>query len=234
MNVYLKIDATTASEGFVTVYAKPSEKRLKLRVKLGEIVYTYDLGNGGVPTPIPLQSGAGTYRFTLYKNKTENKYCACAMADIKAEIRNANKTFLFPNQYVNYEPLRSLPCLESEAICKLHDSDRDKMNAVITYISKFFVYDYVKAVTAKKGTMPDINACFNNHMGICQDLAALFACMMRVQGIPTKLVIGYADDEYHAWNSVLLDGKYELVDITRLVKMGNTAKTPVYKEERVY
>ena len=66
MSVYLKIDATTASEGFVTVCANPSEKRLKLRVKLDGIVYTYDLGNGGVPTPIPLQSGAGTYRFTLY------------------------------------------------------------------------------------------------------------------------------------------------------------------------
>ena len=35
--------------------------------------------------------------------------------------------------------------------------------------------------------------------GICFDYASLMAAMLRSQGIPTKLVIGYAGDAYHAW-----------------------------------
>ena len=38
--------------------------------------------------------------------------------------------------------------------------------------------------------------------GICFDYAALMAGMLRSQGVPCKLVIGYAGDVYHAWISV--------------------------------
>ena len=51
-------------------------------------------------------------------------------------------------------------------------------------------------------------------MGICQDLAALAACMLRVQGVPTKLMVGYAGKMYHAWNSVVIDGEEVLYDPT--------------------
>ena len=69
-------------------------------------------------------------------------------------------------------------------------------------------------------------------MGICQDLTALAACMLRVQGIPAKLVIGYADRSYHAWNNVLIDGEYVMLDVTADLKgiSGNV----VYTVERCY
>ncbi len=38
--------------------------------------------------------------------------------------------------------------------------------------------------------------------GICFDYASLMAAMLRVEDIPTRLVIGYAGDAYHAWVSV--------------------------------
>ena len=38
--------------------------------------------------------------------------------------------------------------------------------------------------------------------GICFDYAALMTGMLRSQGIPCKLVVGYAGSAYHAWISV--------------------------------
>ena len=38
--------------------------------------------------------------------------------------------------------------------------------------------------------------------GICFDYAALMTGMLRSQGVPCKLVVGYAGTVYHAWISV--------------------------------
>jgi len=60
----------------------------------------------------------------------------------------------------------------------------------------------------------------------------MVACMMRVQGIPCKLVIGYADRSYHAWNSVLLDGEFITLDVTADLK--GISGDVVYTVERSY
>ena len=41
--------------------------------------------------------------------------------------------------------------------------------------------------------------------GICFDYASLMSALLRSQGIPTKLVVGYSGTAYHAWISVYLD-----------------------------
>ena len=41
--------------------------------------------------------------------------------------------------------------------------------------------------------------------GICFDYAALMTAMLRSQGIPTKLEIGYSGEVYHAWISTYID-----------------------------
>ena len=40
--------------------------------------------------------------------------------------------------------------------------------------------------------------------GICFDYASLMTAMLRSQGIPTRLEIGYSGEAYHAWISVYL------------------------------
>ena len=43
--------------------------------------------------------------------------------------------------------------------------------------------------------------------GICFDYASVMSAMLRIQGIPTKLAVGYAGDVYHAWISVYVADK---------------------------
>ena len=56
--------------------------------------------------------------------------------------------------------------------------------------------------------------------------------MLRSQGVPAKFVIGYADDTYHAWTVVLLEGGETLYDPT--ADVSGTGAGAVYTAERVY
>ena len=66
-------------------------------------------------------------------------------------------------------------------------------------------YDTKKAETVENGYLPDVDETLETQKGICFDYAALMTSMLRSQGIPTKLQIGYAGKVYHAWISVYLE-----------------------------
>ena len=64
-------------------------------------------------------------------------------------------------------------------------------------------YDYEKAGTVQSGYLPDVDKVLQEKKGICFDYASLMAAMLRSQGVPVKLVIGYTSTgEYHAWINV--------------------------------
>ena len=63
-------------------------------------------------------------------------------------------------------------------------------------------YDYEKAASVESGYLPDLDAVLATKKGICFDYASLMTGMLRSQGIPCKLIVGYAGTVYHAWISV--------------------------------
>ena len=66
----------------------------------------------------------------------------------------------------------------------------------------------------QSGYVPDLDAMLEKKMGICFDFAALMGALLRSQGIPTQMVMGYADITYHAWNNILIDGEWVRYDAT--------------------
>ncbi len=227
----LTVDVTHAADGYILAKGPVTNKRLKLRISMGEVTLTYDLNSNGEYEVFPLQLGSGTYRCDLYKNASGKKYSKAGNVSVKVSLQDENAAFLVPNQYVNYTP-ETLAVQLSEEICAGLETDREKFEAVRAYIKSGYVYDFVKAVTVKPQTMPDIEGCMEKKMGICQDLAALAACMLRVQGIPTKFIIGYAGQSYHAWNGVLIDGEEVFYDPT--LELNGIAGNQTYTVERFY
>ena len=63
-------------------------------------------------------------------------------------------------------------------------------------------YDKEKAATVKSGYLPVLDEVLKEKKGICFDYASLMTGMLRSQGVPCKLVVGYAGTAYHAWISV--------------------------------
>ena len=84
----------------------------------------------------------------------------------------------------------------------------------------------------KLSLLPDIENCFDAKAGVCQDLSAIMVCMLRVQGIPAKLMIGYADKNYHAWVVCDFGGQEHFFDPTAAIN--GISKVKTYSVERYY
>lgn len=223
------IDASNASDGYIIVHHKESKKRLKLRIIKDE-TYTYDLNSNGRDEVFPLQMGSGKYEVRVYENVSGKKYSQASSVKFSVDLNDENAAFLCPSQYVLYTA--DSPCVkDAEALCAGASSARDKFEAVSEALTKRMQYDYIAALTVTSGYLPDIDAAYAGRMGICFDMAAVTCAMLRSQGVPAKLVIGYADKQYHAWNEIWLDGKWEMYDLTMAI---TRKKVKNYSVERFY
>ena len=71
----------------------------------------------------------------------------------------------------------------------------------LQYITDNITYDHNLAETVASGYIPSVDSVLASGKGICFDYAAVMATMLRSQGIPTRLEVGYAGQAYHAWIS---------------------------------
>lgn len=92
-----------------------------------------------------------------------------------------------------------------EAVSTLIDgSDEYKLWQISNYISK--------KITYTDGCRDIITAL--NGKGVCNSYSMLFYKMATRIGIKTYICYGYADDGYHSWNMVELNGEYLYYDVT--------------------
>ena len=206
----LTIDLSHADQGYVMAHGPSTNKRLKLRVQMkGSKSYLdYDINGEENWEIIPLQQGDGDYQFSLFMQASGGKYSAEGQLVVTAKLVDPNAVYLVPNQYVYYDP-ETEAVAKSDEICAGLTTPREKFEAVRAYINENYEYDFAKAKSKlPAGTLPSVEYAWDNGKGICQDLAALAACMLRVQGVPIRLDIGYVDKNYyHAWNTVIIDGE---------------------------
>lgn len=224
------IDVSHMDEGYFMAMYEETSAELKMQVVKDGEAYTYDLNSEGEYECFPLQMGNGRYTCTVYKRVKSNKYSALSRIEVDVNVANEHFPYLSPSQYVYYEP--EFDAVEaSMLLCEDLETDKEKINAIVGYMVENFVYDYERARSNPGFYLGDAVGCFETRKGLCQDLSVVLACMLRVQGIPTQLVIGYADRYYHAWNKILIDGEYQLLDITAEI---TGVPASVYTEERHY
>lgn len=230
-NGKLQLDVSNASEGyFLARISKSSKKRMKLRVKKGKEMLTYDLNGKAEFEVFPLQLGDGKYEILLYEQVSGKKYSSAGKIGISVKLSDPEVSFLYPNQYVNYTP-ETEPVGKADELCKGLIGN-DAYETVRKFMSTNFHYDFVKALTIKAGVLPDIEGSYDKRMGVCQDLSAITCCMLRTQGVPARLVIGYADTSYHAWVEFNYEGKKYFFDPTAAVN--GISRVSEYSVERFY
>lgn len=227
-NKKLQVDLYNKNKGYFLARSTEKTKKLKLQIQHQDNMLYYDLNTIGRFEIFPLQFGDGEYIVTLYKQVSGNRYAKAGRVKFSVNMLNENEVYLHYNQYVQED-------VELTTIAKkfcVDGNESETFEGIRKYIRDNFAYDYIKALTIRKSMLPDISLCFKNRIGICQDLAALAVSMYRGIGIPSKLVIGYADKKYHAWASVLIDGYWILYDPT--VEVGAMKKPKNYSIERWY
>lgn len=207
-NAKAKVDASNVKDGYVMVaYNGKSNARLKARVTgPSGIVYTYDLNKDGKYETFPLSDGNGKYTVGVYENVSGNKYALAYSTPVTVMLTDSFAPYLRPNQYVNYTPDSQAVKKAAELTAGKKDS-LSKITAIYEYVVKNMTYDKQKAQTVQSGYLPDVDKVLAAKKGICFDYAALMTAMLRSQGIPTKLVVGYTGKVYHAWINTFIPEK---------------------------
>ncbi len=194
------IDYSNTSDGYVMVlYTGHTDRRLKAQVKGPYTTYTFNL-TPGVWAAFPLSDENGTYKVTVFRNVEGTKYATVLSLTMEVVMEDEFAPFLCSNQYVNIDEAPNTVAMAS-SLCQGADT-LGKVARVYDYVVWNLRYDTVLASTVQSGYIPDLDAVLAKGSGICFDYAALMAGMLRSQGVPCKLVIGYAGDAYHAWINV--------------------------------
>ena len=195
------VDYSNIKDGYVMVqFTCATSKRLKVQVKGPTTTYTYDLPVKSWTT-FPLSDGNGNYKVTVYENTSGDKYAEELSTSFKVTLNDEFAPFLRPNQYVDYS-VATNTISKAKELTKDLTNPLDKVKAVYEFVIKNVTYDRALAASVKSGYLPVLDTVLANKKGICFDYASLMTGMLRSQGVPCKLVVGYAGKAYHAWISV--------------------------------
>lgn len=99
-------------------------------------------------------------------------------------------------------------------------SDLEKILAIYDWLSVNVTYDY--AIAADDPVNPNdynsfyLEGVFYDGVAVCDGLAKAFVLMCGIEGISAQRICGAEkmSGVSHAWNAVLVDGKYYVVDVT--------------------
>jgi uncharacterized membrane protein len=202
-NNLVKIDASHTSDGYVMVKYTGKAAKIKLRIHK-DTDYTYDLNVSGNYETFPLTEGSGNYTILLFENVAGTSYSTAFSQSISVALSDERNPFLYPNQFCNFNANTVVIPIADSLTAGLTETI-DKVAAVYRHVVDTISYDYDKAATVQSGYLPDINTVYNARKGICFDYAAIMTSMLRAENIPTRLVIGYSGEIYHAWVSVYTD-----------------------------
>ncbi len=201
------IDASNASQGYLMIKlatAMDGSYRILVNADDINVRYTFQLNSSGNYEVIPLTEGSGNYTVSVLKVTSAGKGTVMFKQSLSVSVSDSFLPFLTPNQFCMYDADSSCVALSSQ-LCGGNKDTIEKTAAIYDYVIKNISY-VSTAENAANGYIPVPDTTLANKSGICFDYASLMAAMLRSQKIPTKVVVGYAGDVYHAWISVYVDG----------------------------
>lgn len=211
----VQFDTATVSRGRIGISCEAQGKKIKVMIEKGSSKYTYNLSSKGEVEYFPLQMGNGEYKISVLENVSGTKYSFLDTTKVSLNLSDPNLVYLNSVQNIrwneNYSAIK-----HGKKLSGNEPSMDKKMGTLYNYVVKNYKYDYDKIPKLTTDYNPDIEATYQEKKGICYDYSALMAGMQRSQGLPTKLVKGYAAgvEGYHAWNEVLINGNWVVVDTT--------------------
>ncbi len=184
----------------------------KVIVKKGSEQYTYNVFSQS--DDLPLQMGNGKYTAGLYQKVEGKKYKLVSSKSFSLNA-NDNNVYLSSSQNVKWDSDSATTKLAHQLTENI-EADKEKVIAIYDYVVENVSYDNDKARSISNRYNPEAEATLEEGKGICYDYASLTAAMLRSVNIPTKLVKGNSKvtSNYHAWNEVLIDGSWTVVDTT--------------------
>lgn len=206
-NASIEIDASNISQGYLMARYVGGAAKVKFFIETPDQVrYTYDLPASQSFAALPLTAGNGTYTLDVREHVEADLYSNLYKDTLEVSIDNEFSPFLYPNQYTWFTA-DTRAVSKASSLTKGAKDGLEAVGAVYDFVISHVSYDEEKARTVEGGYLPDVDETLESGRGICFDYAALMTAMLRSQGIPTKLEIGYSGEVYHAWISTWLEEK---------------------------
>lgn len=214
--------------GTVTVkYDNGEKNKIAITVKkTGESSqYNYFVENENVNAVIPMTSGNGTYTVAVLKNIDGNRYSPLSSAEVSLNLKDSKASYLTSNEMIKWSK-KNAAIKKANKLTKKYKGQMNKIKALYKYLVTNYHYDYKKFSKNTSGNLsyytPNISKTYSSKKGICYDISALSASMMRSIGVQTKMITGYPNNKYfngvsyHAWNKLYSKDKkrWMIVDIT--------------------
>lgn len=173
----------------------------------------------------------GTYNTTVGKNKRiqvfneingynsiekiiSNNKPVLSYEEFKDYLPNNSNIIIYYNGVTLDEGIKANKDINEKAleITRGLESDREKAQALYSWVGSNITYDYDKATQALSANGISNSGAieaFTTREGICFDYACLYIAMLRVNDIGVRLITGDAFDGInfgpHAWNEVYLE-----------------------------
>jgi len=198
-----RLDYSNTVDGYIMfAFVEGNAPTLSAKI-IGPTGVAYDylnIKNDGTYDIFPLSDGNGTYRFALGKLLQDGRWAQVMDTSFEIKLVNEFAPFLRPNTIIDY---RYAPNTVKKAY-ELISGKKElvpKISSVYNYLVDNFKYDYNLAadITNGRSYRPVLDTSLANGKGVCYDYAALMTAMLRSQGIPCRLVMGYQGTVYHAW-----------------------------------
>lgn len=222
-------DWSHASDGYVTLcYTAQSGQRLRATVGCPDgQVYAFDLVSGE-ETCFTLSGGDGTYTLKLLEEISPGtKQYYIRLKDSRSvTISDPLAPYLASCQYVDYGNAPQT-VKKAQELCTEKDT-AGRIQAVYQFVIDCLTYDHDLASNPDPIYVPDLDADLGSGKGICFDYASLMCGMLRSQGVPCRLELGWADQDYHAWVSVWNGADWVRMDPTFADSMGDSPATLAY------
>lgn len=217
-DISITVETLGAVNGAITVtYDDSHTTKGKILIEKDGTRYFYIVSAGSGTVGLPLQVGDGAYTIIVYKHIKDMQYRQ--MTEITLHVEGLCDEDVYTNaiQMVDYTKYQDAMDKMNQQLSKAK-SDEEKVMLLYKYITSHVKYDSkkVEKVLETPNYLPNLNEVVHSGKAICYDYASLFAAVLRSNQVPTKLVMGYRADmeNYHAWNEVLLDGKWIIIDTT--------------------
>ena len=231
------IDYSNTKDGYIMVAWLDKAAKVKVLVKgPSGTSYQYNLRTDKEYDTFPLSDGNGTYTVSVYKNVSGTSYSTVITQTMQVKMTDEFAPFIRPNQFVNYTK-DSKAIAKANELCNGVDGNLAKVEKIYSYVINNVTYDKQKAQTVQSGYLPNIDDTYETKKGICFDYASLMSAMLRSQGVPVKLIVGYTGNAYHAWinvysetegwieSKIYFDGKeWKLMDPT-FASSGNNSES---------
>lgn len=207
-NELCTIDASNTALGYIMVKYTGTSKKVKIQLTLsGSATYNYN-ANPGSYDVFPLTAGSGSYTVNVCENISGTSYAIAFTKQFSVALKDGTSQYLYPNQYVNFSG-DSAAVKKGAELTRGISSKLSMVSNIYNFVIGNVKYDKTFAQEVQNGGhtgyIPSPDKTLSTLKGVCFDYAVLMTAMLRSQGIPARLEIGYVSGNVkHAWISVYL------------------------------